>query len=390
MIKWGLGTFVDSDVNIMNKVRSTNIELLRIFAMLLIICFHYVYKSGYTFAFDNLTSTDYIIKTFYFFGELGVNLFILIMGYFLVKKKFSFKRLIKLILEVDFYYLLLLVIAYYFKIPIELTYNNFKDYFLIFFPAILDRYWFITAYLLLYCISPFLNVLLTKMKKEDLKRMILVCLLLWSLIPSCFGIFFNTTENLLYYNRFIWITIVYLIGGYIRLYSIKSFTKKRNVWLTVLITSFLMIMSMFFIHKYRYGFSALGTTQIAYFWTPNTILMIILSIAVFQIFIDLKIKNIKIINILASTTLGIYMLHDGIIARYLWDVIFKNKEHLMGPHPILAIVLSAIIIFTVGAIIDLIRQLLEKFTVKKILDSKTAQKIAINFNKVITKVEDLI
>ena len=60
------------------KNRQTNFELLRIFSMLLIISFHYVYKSGYIV--KELTFSNTIINYFYFFGELGVNLFILISG----------------------------------------------------------------------------------------------------------------------------------------------------------------------------------------------------------------------------------------------------------------------------------------------------------------------
>ena len=49
----------------MGKNRKSNIELLRIVAILLIISFHYVYKSGYVFPFDNLSCKDYLIKIFY-------------------------------------------------------------------------------------------------------------------------------------------------------------------------------------------------------------------------------------------------------------------------------------------------------------------------------------
>lgn len=100
----------------MVKHRSSNFELLRIVAMLFIISFHYVYKSGYIF--DSLTIHSVIIKSFYFLGELGVNLFILITGYFQVKGKFSIEKLIKLILEVSFYYIFTFFIHNYIYIYI--------------------------------------------------------------------------------------------------------------------------------------------------------------------------------------------------------------------------------------------------------------------------------
>ena len=72
------------------KKRKSNIELLRIVAILMIISFHYSFKSGYVV--NQLDYNSIVVKTFYFLGELGVNLFILITGYFMVKGKFSFKK----------------------------------------------------------------------------------------------------------------------------------------------------------------------------------------------------------------------------------------------------------------------------------------------------------
>ena len=62
----------------MKKERESNIELLRIVAMLLIISFHYVYESGYKFI--ELNYNSFIVKLFYLVGELGVNIFLLITG----------------------------------------------------------------------------------------------------------------------------------------------------------------------------------------------------------------------------------------------------------------------------------------------------------------------
>ena len=72
----------------------------------MIISFHYAFKSGYTV--NSLNYNTIVVKSFYFLGELGVNLFVLITGYFMVNGKFSSKKLIKLILEVLCMHLILL------------------------------------------------------------------------------------------------------------------------------------------------------------------------------------------------------------------------------------------------------------------------------------------
>lgn len=87
----------------MKKQRQSNIELLRIISILFIISFHYAYKCSYNF--EEFTVNKFIIKAFYMFGELGVNLFFLITGYFMCKGKFSFKKNIRnLFLFFNFYF----------------------------------------------------------------------------------------------------------------------------------------------------------------------------------------------------------------------------------------------------------------------------------------------
>lgn len=356
----------------MKKERRSNIELLRIVAMLFIISFHYVYKSGYEFR--ELSVNSFIIKTFYMFGELGVNLFILISGYFMINGKFSIKKLICLILEVDFYYMIATLIGQKLGV-VEIS--GIKDYFLMFFPTILNKCWFITAYIIIYILSPYLNILIQNMQKKEYQKLIITLLVLWSIIPTFFGIFYNTTENMLYYSRLIWLIIMYLVGAYLKLYPIKLFTKKRNAFIGVGIAFTVMLVSIIVIAKNKSLFEMIGTTEVAYFWMPNTIPMVILSVCLFEIFLNIKIGSSKMINTMASTTLGIYLIHDGALAPYIWETIFKTKEHLSNSawKSLVSILTSTIIIFVLGMIIDLLRQKIFCLIICPINDKIKAEKI---------------
>ena len=55
------------------------LEILRIVSILLIISFHYAFKGEFDFS-NHLTMNKMIVKTFYMFGELGVNCFVLKSG----------------------------------------------------------------------------------------------------------------------------------------------------------------------------------------------------------------------------------------------------------------------------------------------------------------------
>ena len=96
--------------------------------------------------------------------------------------------------------------------------------------------------------------------------------------------------------------------------------------------------------------------------------MFLLSISIFGMFLSLKIKNNKIINTIASTTLGVYLLHDGRLSNFIWGDLLHASSHLNGHFPLLYILLSSLLVFSIGVVIDLIRQFIEKQTIDKYLD----------------------
>ena len=354
-----------------NNKRESNMELLRIIAILLIVSFHNVFHGG--FSYDTFSYNVFIVKAFYHFGELGVNLFVLITGYYLIKGNFKLKKLILLILEVIFYYYLIIIIAYAFHlIPNP---EGFRSTALIFFPVILNKYWFITAYIIIYILSPYLNILAKNMKKKEYQKFLAIVLVIWCVIPTFFGVFFDSSEKLLFFSRLIWMIIIYFVGAYIRLYGFKILDTNKKRTLCAIGSFMIMIISFLVIYLFRVKLARNGLVEIAYFWTPNNIFMFLLSISIFGIFLSVKMKSNKIINIIASTTLGVYLLHDGRLSEYLWQNIFHSNIHLSGHFPLLYIIVSTLIVFSIGVIIDLIRQFVEKRTVDKYLDTLLKKKI---------------
>ena len=75
-----------------------------------------------------------------------------------------------------------------------------------------------------------------------------------------------------------------------------------------------------------------------------------------------------IVNKIASTTLGIYLLHDGPLANWLWREVFNIASFQSSPELVFRIIGAAIAVFAVGVTVDLIRQLIEKYTLSKILN----------------------
>lgn len=91
------------------KQRRSNLELYRIIVMLLIVAHHYVVNSGMMeeMAKDPLSSRSIFFYIFGMWGKIGINCFVLITGYFMCKSQITFRKFLKLFLQVEFYNVLI-------------------------------------------------------------------------------------------------------------------------------------------------------------------------------------------------------------------------------------------------------------------------------------------
>lgn len=342
-------------------MRDSNFELLRILSILCIISFHCAWEGG--FEYPEFCFNKFLIETFHMLGELGVNLFILISGYHMLYGKFKPSKLIALLLEVQFYNWICVFLCVHFG---TLTLDK-KTLLTNFFPIAEYKYWFATVYILLYILSPYINKLLLSLSQKDFQRLLMICLGIFCVFPTLYGALKNDTETLFYYNRFIWLLIVYMIGAYIRLYPPQKITDPVK-WLGISIFIFiLMECAIYILERFQPFFNKIGIIGGNYFWRPNTILMIALSVSLFLCFRFITLRPLKLVNLLASTTFGIYLLHDGQLNFYMWQVLLGSTRFTFSRRLILFIPACVLLVFTVGICVDLLRQFLFRSCKKVIL-----------------------
>lgn len=83
--------------------RNSNLEILRIISMIFIITHHWARHGFEDIALLTSNVNTYLIYSGTVFGEIGVDIFILISAYFMINSKFTFKKLLTLCGEVWFY-----------------------------------------------------------------------------------------------------------------------------------------------------------------------------------------------------------------------------------------------------------------------------------------------
>lgn len=148
------------------KHNLVGVELLRIIAMMMVVGLHYLNFGGILWA-DAIVNRRIAwgIESFLF---VAVNCYVLISGYFLVTmKNFRWSKVGALWGHTAFYSILFTLIA--------ILYTGKWDLVGIVHSALPIRYsvyWFVTAYMGMYILSPYLSRLACQLEKEEYKKIL--------------------------------------------------------------------------------------------------------------------------------------------------------------------------------------------------------------------------
>ena len=336
----------------LKQKRNSSVELLRIIAMLFIVISHYSVHGGIDIkALD--FSFNKILLQISTLGNLGVIIFMMISGYFMCQNKFKFKKVIKLILQILFYslgiYIILNILG---LIPFSIS-SLVKATF----PVLFKEYWFATAYVVIFILSPFINKVINNITRRELLIFICTLLFIWSIIPT-----FTTCD--MYGNVVCQFLLFYLLGAYIRKYPDNILSK--NKYKVAIISSVLLILSTLSLNlvALKYPMFNYGS----FFFSRYSILTILLGISLLSIFVDLEINN-KYINKIATCTFGIYLIHDNNYMRgIIWPDIFHNPDFAASPYLIIHLIITVLIVFIVCGIIDYLRQIIIEKPIMKCID----------------------
>lgn len=184
-------------------MRDSNIELLRIVSMMLIILFHFSVHGPWPA--DGVLATDVAVGALAFGGKLGVNCFVLITGYFMTRSSVRVASVARVVLETWFYswgLLILFAVAQ----PELVTQARLEKAVL---PLVSGEYWFITNFVALMVVSPFLNLLFDRLSRRGKSRLAAIGFVTISVLPTL------TTFNPLG-SDLLWFFYLYLVGGWIR------------------------------------------------------------------------------------------------------------------------------------------------------------------------------
>ena len=353
-----------------HPTRNSTFELLRIISMMLIVAFH----SGRSIDVAELSMINrgmyYLISSW---GLLGVDLFVVISAWFLCEQKFRAKKLISLIFEVITYVFVFMILC--------VAWNTYKMGWGGAFQVVLkhhagqlltplwaNEYWFITSYVFMLILAPFINKLYELFDQKSLKTL----LILFSFIPV--------------YSTFDGRGVIKDVMNFCYIYSLVFYLKRMDFCFkskSLKILPYILI-GIIVVGKVIFGIvsNIMSSVDDAFIsnvflfldrFLNNTILdtdsrhsliMLIMSLLIFFSIKDIKPFYSKFINLVSSCTLGVYLFHENSLFN-LCDI-FKGYAIKVGfiqydaffPLTYFAVILC---IYILGSMFEFLRiQILQK------------------------------
>jgi surface polysaccharide O-acyltransferase-like enzyme len=329
------------------KQRRSNLELLRIISMSGIVVMHYYGMGGAVQNGDFPHFSWFLVHFLNSFSIPLVNCFVLITGYFLVTKTaFSLRKPVELLILTAFYGGLSWLIALLCGQDV-MSVRGIAE---ALFPFIRGSRWFVETYIILILFSPFLNVLLLRLRKEHYRVLLAIQLGLFCL---WYSVGFSAPVLDDGYGILNFITL-YLLGGYIRLHGSDFERLSRRLCFAV------------------YAGCALATFVLSYFINPfgyAFVTNVVGSTAIFLGFLKWELGVRPAVNRISASAFDLYFVHSdfntsrllfsGLLgARFVADTVW------MIPHLLLVIP----VVWVMGYAAYLLRIRLFARTVDRLLD----------------------
>ena len=331
--------------------RNYSLDLLRIISMFMVVCLHIL---GHGHVFENTEDTVwwYPLEFIWAVCVVAVNLYVLLSSYFLINQKFRPSKLIHLYLEVVFWSLS----GWIFAIAAGMDgYSTKTLIFDILLPVSSKKYWFISAYFVLYILMPVLNFFIKKLTKRQHLAVCFGLLFVFSILVEFFPR--NNVFDMDNGYSFHWLIVLYFIGSYLRLHADPKKWKLPGVWYLVAVLVSLGVTLLI-------SLSPIAVKEMIYgnFANYNSINVVIESVLLFIAFLKFDLKGKipqKIIGFIAPLTFGVYLIHEnGYFRGFLWQNIVRTQDFPYDSILLIPITLGMVILVFLSCVsLDFLRSL---------------------------------
>lgn len=313
-----------------NKIRQSNLELLRIVSIMLIMMMH-------SFGAPLCTLNEYVVIGVSVIGNIGTTCFIILSGYFGIKC--NIKKLVQLDIMIILYSLAGFLIDY--GLTGEFSARELLSCMI---PITSHRYWFLSCYFFLCILSPFINEYIDGLKRTRLEGLIGVMLLLFALLPTLFG--FDVMQD--GGKGLVNMTLAYIIGRYLGKYA-DNMELSRQTGKCIGLLALLVVVN-FGLNAAVY---AITGSDANYYARDNSLFTIAEAALLFLLFRRLQFQS-RFVNAVAANVVAVYVLEPVLshVLRYCRDYTILADQWYY-----LAVVLFVVFMTLVaGVLIEAVRK----------------------------------
>ena len=339
--------------------RNANMDLLRMISMMMITILHALTKSDLLpFMGNEVSANGWIAWVLEVLSVPAVNIFMIISGYFLISSAYKIGRMIEIVFQTLFYsvgaFAVFLLLG---KVP--QTSMNIYDFLQYFLPIHMETYWFISAYVIIYLLLPLITSGVHAMTQKQLQGVILWLLVFECVIKSFLPVRLSMDTK---GYSFLWYLTLFLVGARIRLYGFKIVKTAKRGWFIYIVSTFLILAEIFVMSQIQLRTGRLKemtTISLEY----NHILVFFSAIGIFAAFLHAKPLGEKfgrLVCMLSPYCLGIYLLQESTVMRYLWQDWFGLREAMEQSLPVFLFRIfgAVVVMFVLGICVDMLRSVL--------------------------------
>lgn len=324
--------------------RQSNLELLRIIAMLLIVSGHFAGQGRmWSGSRGNLLFVMFLASGL----RIAVNLFLMIGVWFMTDADFKGTRILRLYGVTAFYSVF--ITALMAVLGVDASKGDLIRGFI---PFLGRPLWFSSAYISLIALSPFLKKLLM-WEQRELGKMVLLLFMALCIASTVSGY----KES--YVADCCWFGYIYLFIGYLKK-SEKFNSCSKWIFLTGGLGIYSAIVSarwLCTVYQERFGFLSMGFSLVTHYISDiRSLPNYLCAFCVFMFFLKSDLGKNRIINYGAETAFGVYVIHSvPAFHDFLWHNIYQcdvwKSSRLVSVY-FVGVVLS---VYVIGSVIDRMR-----------------------------------
>lgn len=343
----------------MGKARVNNFELLRVVAMLMVVFHHFVRQTQWNIGKASPTEpTGRFIKHVLLLylrslGKVGVEIYLLISGYFLNTRNASVKSVLRVWFRTTTWTMSIYFCLSWIR---EMSYN---DFFSQAFPVLTGQYWYVTSYIGLMCFSPGLAVTI---KHLNQRQMVGIMGFLF-LVVNLFA-YIQTTKKIHGYFSTLWVDMFlpYLLGAYFKMYP-KVLSKVPTwAWTIIAVGTIIFDTAQLYYFETNNPEFKVHNGNSAFFLITGDYAPLSIGIALpwFLLFKSITLPEgwfDKFAGIAGSCTFGVYIGHENPILRgYLWNKWVRAQDHFNEWYSPFVLFLAPLSVYTAFSVLEFIRQ----------------------------------